>query len=81
VDMTIPEGMRLQVVHLHADNSTIEQRENSKYKTIARLFSRETNEVVSEAASRCCKNDTPDRRRGFQVAVGRVLAKIKRNQE
>ena len=73
MDMTIPNKLRLQVTHLHPDNSDDEQRENSKYKTIARLFDKETDELVHEASSRCCDNDTPDRKRGYQIAVGRVL--------
>jgi len=78
MNMTVPDHLRLQVVHLHPANSSRHQRKNSVYRTIARLFDKDTDELIREASSKCSDLDIPDRKRGYQVAVGRVLQPFNR---
>jgi len=76
MDITVPDDLKLHVFHLHPANSTRKQRDNSPYKTVARLICRSTEEVVAEASAKChSKLDFPNRRTGYNLAVRRVLMK------
>jgi hypothetical protein len=68
----LPETVRLYVTHLHAGNSTGEQRRGREYLTIARVVDRETNEVLTYAEATCNPHDSPNRKRGYHIATERA---------
>lgn len=69
--ITLPEGYRLKVVHLHENNSSKEDRMNSKYVTLAAIFD-DNNNSVGTGIARCSKHDEPNRKMGFNIAVQRA---------
>jgi len=77
MNISIPDDLKLHVFHLHRDNSTRKQRENSPYRTIARLICKSTEEVIAEASAKCHSQlDQPNRKIGYELAVRRVLCKV-----
>jgi len=48
-----------------------------KYITIARLVD-ETEDTLLISTAVCCATDQPNKKRGYQVAVGRLFAMLKK---
>lgn len=69
--VSIPDSCHVKVVHLHPGNSTEEQRHKSKYYTIAKVVDRE-GFPLAEAHARCNPHDEASRKRGLQIALGRL---------
>ena len=67
----------IQVIHLHPENSSRRQRRGSKYFTIAIAYDDAKNEIA-RAFSQCSAEDIPDKKMGYELAVGRVVKKIQR---
>ena len=72
-EQNIPENLRLQVVHLHAGNSSRKARHGYPYVTLAKLISRDTERVVSSAKAICSRIENPSRKIGRAIAIGRAL--------
>lgn len=71
VESKIPEGVRLQVVHLHTGNSKPKQRRGRQFATVAYLY--KDNVMVGMGKAFCSEHDAPSRKIGRAVAVGRAL--------
>ena len=67
----------IQVIHLHPDNSTRRQRRGSRYLTIAIAYDDAKNEIA-RAFSQCSHGDIPDKKMGYELAVGRVVKMVQR---
>lgn len=72
-ERSIPEGLKLVVTHLHDGNSSKRDRRGRKYATIAKLFDRENGTMMACGIAYCSDRDTPSRKTGRKVAVGRAL--------
>ena len=48
----------------------------SKWATIVAVYDSESPIILAEGVSRCRKNDTPDRRRGLNIALHRAAKKL-----
>lgn len=85
----LPPNLRVIVRHYHPNNSRGDDRLYmdmrtgnlvvSDYLTTAKIVDRETGEVLFVSSAICGANDQPSRKRGYQVAVGRVIAKYWKN--
>lgn len=78
----LPEGYRIQVVHLHPGNTSGNQlkkygKTNAKYVTICKLFDEHKdawNTVpIAIGVAACSRKDNPSRQLGRQIAVGRAM--------
>lgn len=80
----IPDDLKVHIRHLHKGNSTDEERTRTydysdsevifmvhPYITQARLLKKD--EVVSRAEAACGQFDSPNRKIGRQIAIGRAL--------
>lgn len=64
--------------HLHPQNSTKKQRNNSKYATVAQVFVFDGRvsggkRIIGEGIARCNKNDAVDKKVGSLLAENRAL--------
>jgi len=78
VESNVPEHLRVHVVYLFEGRTSKNQLKkiggtNTKYVTICRLRDPD-GQVVAEGRAACSTKDTPNRRTGRAVAVGRALA-------
>lgn len=71
-EKSLPTDVRLEVVHLHPGNSSRNKRRGHKYRTIARIRDLATDTITISAEARCCRADTPSRKKGREIAVGRL---------
>jgi len=68
----LPQGHRVRVKHFHNGNSSEEFRDHKPYVTLASVL--DTNQVpVGFGVSACSKRDTPNRKLGRQIAIGRAV--------
>jgi hypothetical protein len=72
LSINLPDHLRLEVVHLHPGNSSRTKRRGHKYRTIARLRDINTDDIVLQTEARCSRYDTPSRKVGRAIAVGRL---------
>ena len=77
-EKNIPEGMFIKVIHLHTGNTSKNQmkklgKTNAKFITIARLYMNGIMFSVGEGIAACSKKDSPSRRIGRSIAIGRAL--------
>lgn len=85
----LPPNLRIVVRHFHPNNSIPSQRYYydhrtndvvvSDYLTTARIVDRDTGDTLFTASAVCGINDQPSRKRGYQIAVGRVISKYWRS--
>lgn len=73
VESNIPEHYKVSVTHLHAGNSSRKQRKGHTYNTIARLIDKDTDRIVGFGESYCSRRETPSRKVGRSVAIGRAM--------
>lgn len=66
----IPENIHVQLHHLHKGNSTVEQRGNVEYVTLVKFIDGDTE--VSRAIAKCNPKDSPNRKRGRDIAIARA---------
>lgn len=67
----------IQVVHLHPNNSDHIQRKGRNYRTLAMLRRDGDGEVLEQTEAVCNLYDQPSRKRGYEIALGRLNRKIK----
>lgn len=72
-ESNVPKNLRVHVVHLHQGNSSKSERHGYPYATICTLVDRTTKEALACGYTFCSKKDTPNRKTGRMVAVGRAL--------
>ena len=72
--------IRIKCKHLHQGNSTPEERHNSVYKTVAWAIDEKGNRLAT-ASARCRKGDSPTRKEGKAIAVGRLLSQLNTREE
>lgn len=73
----IPKNTHLQLHHLHSGNSTTRQRKGHQYVTVAILKDNTDDKILAQSTASCSKRDVPNRSRGRDIAVGRVLKQHK----
>jgi hypothetical protein len=73
IETNLPETVKVNVLHLHAGNSSARQRKGHSYRTIARLYDKRTDRLVGSGESYCSKRESPSRKTGRAVAVGRAM--------
>lgn len=71
----VPKNMYLSITHLHQGNSSRNKRKGHPYVTIAKLFERNSNELVAVGKAYCSRKDNPSRMLGREIAVGRACKK------
>ena len=69
----LPDTMRIKVVHLHPGNSSKRQRKGCVYRTLAKILEKDSDRILGRGEARCNPLDTPSRRVGRDIAVGRAL--------
>lgn len=69
----IPKNLYIHLQHLHAGNSTNEQRSGHDYITVAHIV--DENDKVTSAKAVCSPRDVPSRKRGRDIAIGRAYKK------
>lgn len=67
--------MNIKVKHFHPGNSTEQERDGHPYVTIAVALD-EYDEVIARAEACCSKKDNPNRKRGREIAVGRLVKEL-----
>ena len=70
---SIPAHLKLVVSHLHDGNSDKHDRRGCRYATVAKLFRKDDGELIAIGEAYCSEKDTPSRKVGRMVAVGRAL--------
>ena len=78
---TLPSGIYVRVVHLHPGNTTKNQlkrigKTNAKYVTIAKLYDDEHPFSVAQGIAACGSKDSPTRKLGRSIAIGRALKEL-----
>ena len=78
-EQTVPEGVRVHVVHLHEGNCSRNKLKSigqttTKYVTIAKLIDERNGQVIGMGKAVCSKVDSPTRKVGRAIAVGRACA-------
>lgn len=71
----LPEGFRIQFIHLHPFNSTDKDRDGKKFKTICHIKDQDNNIIVTEYAH-CSDKDQPSRKIGRLISQGRAIKKF-----
>ena len=74
---SLPEGLRLKLVHLHQGNSSRKQRHGHSYVTHARVVNKE-DVVIANGIAMCSNKDNPSRAIGRRIAIGRVVKDLKK---
>ena len=74
----IPENLFIHVQHLHNGNTTSKQRSGHEYVTVVHIV--DENDKVTTAKSVCSPNDTPNRKRGRDIAIGRAWKKYNKGK-
>lgn len=69
----IPSELQVKVRHFHPGNSSNTKRHGKVYRTIAKLIDRESGAELAKGEAKCCDTDSPRRRVGREVAIGRAL--------
>lgn len=72
VEANVPKNFDVHVTHLHSGNSTRRQRKGHEYMTIAKLVD-PMGRIVSMGVAQCSRKDSPSRKVGRSVAIGRAL--------
>lgn len=88
-------GLKVTVNHLHQHTDPFGTRRmeamtgewrgksfhkaRARYVTVARLIDRATGTTLSFERAICSPRDTVDRKRGYQIAVGRLLRRLERD--
>lgn len=85
-----PTQYRVQVRHFHQGNSSPAIRSTvdssghkyyHDYMTLARIYDRNSNMLLTEGRSYCSERDNPCRQTGRAVAVGRAMRNLAKIQE
>ncbi len=69
----ISKDIIINIKHLHSGNTSKNKRHGKPMVTIARVVSKDTGAVLSKGTAYCSKEDTPSRKIGRELAVGRAL--------
>ena len=69
----VPKGLTVRLHHMHRGNSSRSKRHGHEYVTRAVLFDTETGMRLTQGMAFCARGDTPSRKLGRDIAVGRAL--------
>lgn len=72
----IPENIRVVVRHFHSGNSSKNKRHGKQMRTIADLLDLKTGLILARGKAECHKGESPSRKIGRQVAIGRALKQL-----
>ena len=70
---TINTNWKIMVRHHHKYNSSNRKRHGYKYFTEAWIFDRSSGKLLGYGTAKCSHKDTPCRKVGRQIAVGRAF--------
>ena len=73
LEKNLPNNVRVSVVHFHRGNSSRSARKGHSYMTLARLYDRESHELIGHGEAHCSRHDLPSRAKGRAVAIGRAM--------
>lgn len=71
---SVPKNLRVHVRHFHGDAlRELPFRPGGHYATVAEVFDRKTGEHLAVEWACCGPRDRPNRKTGYDIAVGRAL--------